>query len=216
MYDRKNDPVRGSARNLFAAWCGRNRIRRPFSCERWFTLFEVTHLDGLHDVRQGRLHGSSPAAGSNGARGVAGAKTALLGGEGLFPHARTCRATLTAPASSGAPRGAEVSLLRIVALMNMSAHSRMQATGLAGLILVVACGQAAIDGQHVARPSVYAMLHRFGHGGLRLRGGAQPSALVTRDLYGKAIRLGNPQKTRPSAHVSASPSSLLTHWIWTS
>lgn len=98
----------------------------------------------------------------------------------------------------------------------MSAHSRMQATGLAGLVLMVACGQAAIDGQHVARPSVHAVLHRFGHGGLRLRGGAQPSALVTRDLYGKAIRLGNPQKTRPSAHVSASPSSLPTHWIWTS
>ena len=115
-YDRKNDPVRGSARNLFAAWCGRNRIRRPFLCERWFTLFGVTHLDGLHDVRQGRLHGSSPAAGSNGARGVAGAKTALLGGEGLFPHARMRRATLTAPASSGAPRGSEVSLLRIVVL----------------------------------------------------------------------------------------------------
>ena len=73
--------------------------------------FEVTHLDGLHDVRQGRLHGSSPAAGSNGARGVAGAKTALLGGEGLFPHARMRRATLAAPASSGAPRGSEVSLL---------------------------------------------------------------------------------------------------------
>ena len=60
MYDRKNDPVRGSARNLFAAWCGRNRIRRPFSCERWFTLFEVTHLDGLHDVRQGRLMAAAP------------------------------------------------------------------------------------------------------------------------------------------------------------
>ena len=29
MYDRKNDPVRGSARNLFAAWCGRTRIRWP-------------------------------------------------------------------------------------------------------------------------------------------------------------------------------------------
>lgn len=92
----------------------------------------------------------------------------------------------------------------------MRAHYRMQATGLAGLILVVACGQAAIDGLHVARPSVHAMLHRFGHGGLRLRGGAQPSALVTRDLYGKAIRLGNPQKTRPSADISASPSSLLS------